>query len=102
MDDRASRDAMGIARGFTGTQTGDGTALTVTLGFRPKYVMVYNVTDATKWEKIDGMAASNSIKTVTAGTMTTDTTSAIQITENGFVVSAAAAANAKALAYCGF
>lgn len=102
MDDRASRNDMGIARNFSGTTTGDGTVLTVTLGWRPKYVVIFNETDAIKWEKIDGQAAANTIKTVTAGDMTKDTTSAIQITDNGFVCTAALNASGKALVWAGY
>lgn len=92
-----SRNGMGIARGSNGKATGDGTALSVTLGFRPKHVIVYNETDATRWEKFDTQVDANTVKTVTAGTQTSDTTSAIVFAEKGFVVSAAAAANGKAL-----
>lgn len=94
-----SRTGMGVARGSQGKATGDGTALSVTLGFRPKYVMIYNATDATKWEYLDGLAATQSIKTVTAGTMTTDTTSAITITDTGFATTAALNASGKALVW---
>lgn len=97
--DAPTRNTLGVARGACGTATGDGTALVVTLGWRPKYVLVWNSTDATRWEKIDGMTDSHAINTVTAGTLTNDTNSGITIQENGFTVSAAAAANGKALAY---
>lgn len=97
--DAPTRNTLGVARGACGTATGDGTALVVTLGWRPKYVLVFNSTDAIKWEKIDGMADNLTAKTVTAGTLTADTNSGITIQENGFTVSAAAAANAKALSY---
>lgn len=100
--DTATRDTMGIARGVCGTSTGDGTALVVSLGFKPKMVVVYNQTDAVKWEKIDGMVDANSIKTVTAGTQTTDTTSAIVLSDTGFTLSAAANASAKSLAWAAF
>jgi hypothetical protein len=97
--DTPSRSANGMVRNISGTATGDGTALVVTLGFRPQHVIVLNETDAIRWEKIDGQADANSFKTVTAGTLTKDTTSAIVISDTGFTISAAAAANAKALVY---
>lgn len=97
MNDGADRNTFGVARGATGGNTGDGTALIVTLGFRPKAVVLVNITDVTKIEKIDGMADNATLQTVAAGTMTIQTTSQITIDENGFVVSAAANANGKVL-----
>lgn len=97
--DTQTRDAMGIARGATGTSTGDGTALVVTLGFRPKTVKLVNLTDNITWEKIDGMSDAQSMKKVAAGTTTVDTTSAIIIDDNGFTTSAALAASSKSLVW---
>lgn len=90
-----SRNGMGIARGSCGTFTGDGTATSITLGFKPKYIMVFNETDVIKWEKLFNQADADCIKTVAAGTMTKDTTSAIVLAEKGFVLSAALAASGK-------
>lgn len=90
---------MGIARGSQGVVTGDGTALSVTLGFRPKSVKLVNITGVIVWEKIDGMLDSNSLKTVTAGTLTVDTTSALVITDTGFLASAAANVSAASLVW---
>lgn len=92
-----ARGSRGIARGSRGTVTGDGTALSVTLGWRPKYILIWNQTDAIRWEKIDGQVDAQSIKTVTAGTTTADATSAIVISDTGFLTSAALNANGKAL-----
>jgi hypothetical protein len=46
----------GIARGVYGSWTGDGTAMTMTLGFVPSYLQLINKTDVIIWEKINGMA----------------------------------------------
>lgn len=90
----------GIANFFSGSFTGAGAIVTLTPGFVPGYVVVFNETDALKWEKLYDQVAANSIKTVTAGTQTTDTTSAIVINSDGTVtLSAALAANAKAIKY---
>ena len=93
-----------IHRVAHGQTTGAGEAVEVTLGFTPVMVVVYNVTDAMKWEKIAGMGATESFKTVTAGTQTADTTSAIVFmgegdtdTYAGFALSAALAATGKDL-----
>lgn len=95
MEDSATRTENGIARGNTGGHTGDGTLLTVRLGFRPMHIVMINTTDAVRFEKIDGMAANATFETVTAGTSTIDTTGAITLTDDGFTVSAAVNISAK-------
>lgn len=95
MDDIATRDTQGIARGCTGAHTGDGTLLTVLLGFRPQTVTLINVTDVIKFEKIDGMAAAATLETAAAGTLSVDTTGAVTLTDNGFTVAAAVNISAK-------
>lgn len=96
---KVDRNGMGIARGSCGKATGDGTALSVTLGFRPKHIILINVTDRDRYEWIDGMAANTTLKSVAAGTMTADTTGAITIVEKGFIVNAATNIAAKALVW---
>lgn len=96
---KVDRNGMGIARGSCGKATGDGTALSVTLGFRPKHIVLVNTTDATKFEWIDGMAANATLKTVTGGAMTVDTTGAIVLAEKGFIVNADTNIAAKALVW---
>lgn len=92
-----TRNSQGIANRATGSATGDATALSVTLGFKPMYVEVFNETDVIKWEKFNDQADANCVKTVAAGTMTKDTGSAITLTEKGFILSATVNAAAKAL-----
>lgn len=77
--------SMGVVNFASGTLTGDGSANTLTLGFVPRYVKVINETDVLVWEKFGSQVAANSIKTVTAGTTTVDTTSAIVINTDGTV-----------------
>lgn len=74
----------------SGNYTGDGTAAVITLGYNPVFVYVVNETDATTWTKMKGMAAANSVKTVTAGTTTVDTTSAILFNGDGTITLSAA------------
>jgi hypothetical protein len=94
-----SKDA-GVTNFSSGSFTSDNTACIVSLGFKPRWVKVINSTDVIVWEKIEGMAAANSIKTVTAGTTTVDTGSAILINSDGtFTISATAAGNAKAISW---
>lgn len=80
----AKRVRMGIAQGGMGDATGDGTALMVTLGFRPAHVKLLNATAGKKFEKFDLMPDTDTWN----GTAIT-TTSDIILTERGFIVSAA-------------
>ena len=96
--------AGGVPNFASGSITSDNTAITVNLGFVPRWVKVVNTTDVIVWEKIEGMSATHSIKTVTAGTTTIDTGSAILIntaatTKGTITISATAAGNAKAISY---
>ncbi len=84
----------------SGSFTSDNTATVVTLGFIPRWVKVINSTDTIVWEKIEGMAAANSVKTVTAGTTTIDTGSAILINSDGTItLSQTAVGNSKAISW---
>ncbi len=98
--DVSTTTSKGIANFSSGSFTSDNTATIVTIGFTPRWIKVVNTTDVIVWEKIEGMAAANSVKTVTAGTTTIDTGSAILINTDGtFTISATASGNAKALAW---
>ena len=90
----------GITHFAVGGFTGSGAAVTVTLGFKPSQIIAYNETDATKWEWIKSMAATKTFKTVTAGTLTADTGSAIVDNGDGtFTFSATLAANSKVISW---
>lgn len=54
-------------------------AIVLTPGFRPRYVCIWNVTDRIKYEWFDGMAATDYVKTVAAGTITLGTDSALAV-----------------------
>lgn len=54
-------------------------AYSVDIGFRPRYICFEDVTDRIKFEWYEGMALTNTIKTVAAGTRTLDTSSAIVV-----------------------
>lgn len=69
-----------------------GEAITVTVGFTPRHIIVVNEDLVVRWEKFEGMAANAALKTVTAGDLTYDTNSGIVINTDGtFTISAAAA-----------
>lgn len=96
-----TRDSAGIARGASGNHTGNGAIANVLLGFKPKYVVLINITDVVRFEKIDGMAANATVEIVgAAATGTTiDTTSAVVLNDNGFTISAAVNINTKAFVW---
>jgi len=91
----------GISNFSAGSFTSDGTAATVTLGFNPSWVKVVNTTDNIQWDKIYGMPAANSVKTV-GGTVaiTQDTGSAILFNGDGTItLSATLAGTSKAISF---
>lgn len=50
-----------------GTYTGNGAAISISIGFVPDYVRVINITDGdATWDWFAGMAAGTAIKTDTA------------------------------------
>lgn len=96
----ATSQASGVSNFASGSFTSDNTATVVNLGFKARWVKVVNTTDVIVWEKIEGMAAANSVKTVTAGTTTIDTGSAILINTDGTItLSATAVGNSKAISW---
>lgn len=63
---------------------GSGVGLVLSLGFIPRYIELWNVTDAASHEWFDPMPAASAKKTVTAGTLT-------YIVANGITVGASGA-----------
>lgn len=57
-----------------------------TVGFKPRYIRVVNVTSRDMLEWFEGMADASAIKTVAAGTRTLITTLGITPLANGFTV----------------
>jgi hypothetical protein len=83
----------GILRRATGAHLDDAAspaAVTLTLGFTPKYVLWLNATDRDGWEWFDGMADGTTLKTVAAGTRTLDTSDAAIDVDGGTVTIPAA------------
>lgn len=95
--DTATSQSMGVVNFATGSFTGDGTATTVTLGFKPRLVHLINVTDRIQQIWHEDMAATTTLNTVAAGTATADTGTLISSpTEKTFLIAAGAAVSAKA------
>lgn len=98
--DTASYGSNGVPNFQVGGYTSDGGLCLVTLGFKPAYVKVINETDVIVWEWIKGMGSTKTVKTVTAGTTTIDTGSAIVDNDNGtFTISATASGTSKVLTW---
>lgn len=96
----AASNSAGIVNFASGSFTSDNSITVVTLGFTPRWIKVVNTTDVIVWEKIEGMPAANSVKTVTAGTTTMDAGGAITINTDGTIsLSAAAVGTAKAISW---
>ncbi len=94
-----NKRSAGIVNMASGGFSGAGAIETVTLGFTPRFVTVFNVTDVITWEKHVDMAATICKKFVSSGTQTADTSTAITIATGNFSLSAALAANAKVITW---
>jgi len=88
----------GIVHRASGSFITDATAaaVTLTLGFTPRYVVWENATDRIKYEWYDGAANGTTVKTVAAGTRTLDTSdAAISVSGGTVTISATAAVQSK-------
>lgn len=83
-----------------GQHVGDGLARKVVLGFRPKKVELYNITDQADYKKLDSMPNAKARKEVAAGTKTY--VDAITIESDGFTVEAAENVAAKEYHYAAY
>jgi len=63
----------------TGTVTGTGAALNVSVGFSPDYVKVFNDTAGDSLEWLSNMTAGHAFKRVAAGTGTKITTGGVSL-----------------------
>lgn len=86
----ALRDAPLMANGSYLDDAGTPAAMSITLGFTPKYVRVVNQTTRVMHEWFEGMTAAHSIRTVAAGTRTAETSGGITVTAKGFAAPAPA------------
>jgi hypothetical protein len=90
----------GIVNTAGGSFTGAGAVVTLTLGFVPATVEIFNSTDAIAWTKFYDMAATITKKVAAAGTQTADANSLIVINSDGTVtISATLAVNAKVFSW---
>ena len=81
----------------TGVVIGKGADQKIVLGFKPRHVKVFNITDGIKSEKVDSMPAAKAVSEAANG----DATYAdhIVMEADGFTMKAALAVAAKELHY---
>jgi len=82
---KAPADVRNVAVGRY-LDTGTVDAFTITTGFKPRYVGVFNVTSGDQYEWFEGMAAASALKRVTAGTASIITTLGVTVSATGFTV----------------
>jgi hypothetical protein len=81
----STTDSGNVVNFSSGSFTSNGNATQLNLGFTARYVKVVNSTDAIIWEKIEGMAAANTVKITGTPTEAVDTGSAIVVdTDTGY------------------
>ncbi len=69
----------------SGSMAGTGALITITLGYKPRKVELFNSDGLAKAEKTDTMDADSSYKTITAGTATYPA-DLITLTDSGFTI----------------
>lgn len=84
---------------YSATYTGDGNAKTLTIGFKPSYLKLSNVTDRIEEEKFESMLDTEVLHTVAAGTRTLDTGTLVKFNSDKKTVLIAAGANVSAKVY---
>lgn len=81
----------GVSQRAMGKIVSDGgaaAAVTISLGFTPRYVKFVNHTDRITDEWFEGMASASSLHEVAAGTKTLETTNGIAVSGNSFALTA--------------
>lgn len=75
----------GVVNSVVGSFTSDGSAQTVTCGFKPNYFKVINETDTIVWEAFLSSSSTKVLKVTGVPAVTIDTGSAIVINTDGTV-----------------
>lgn len=84
----------GVSKTRTGSVNGTAAIIKVTLDFQPRVVRLLNVGGLASAEWVEDMADDSMVKTITAGTMTLETSDGITPTASGFDIGADADVNA--------
>jgi hypothetical protein len=84
----SQNNGQGVSRHASGSYLTDATAaaITITCGFKPRYVYVMNSTSLDSYEWFEGMADAAAVKRVTAGTSSAITTLGITPSDSGFII----------------
>lgn len=83
---------------YTGTYTGTGAAVMVTLGFKPKAIQIFNVTDGdAAWFWTDTMAADTAI--ASAAAVASLASNGVTVSDNGFTAGTGLSESAKVFHY---
>jgi len=77
-----------LAVGKIVSDAGAAAALTISLGFVPRFVRFVNLTDRITDEWYEGMASASSLHVVAAGTQTLETTNGIAVSGQTFTLTA--------------
>lgn len=85
---QATTPSDGVVRVMTGAyiDTGTAAAFTLTIGFKPKYVKIWNETSGDSIEWNEQMADAEGFKAVAAGTQALVTSNGITPTTHGFTI----------------
>ena len=75
----------GVLNTAVGSFTSDGSAQTVTLGFKPNYMKIINETDTIVWEVFSNSTATKVLKITGVPAVTIDTGTAILLNADGTV-----------------
>lgn len=76
----SARNAAGLYSMTSGFFTSNGNATQINVGFRPLAIKVVNITDGITWEWTYGMLATQAIKTVLGGSLTSALDTSSQLT----------------------
>lgn len=74
-----AQPVMNVATGRYLDDAGSPAAPTITIGFVPRFVEWFNVTDRISYQWFDGMAAASALKQVAAGTRTLELSEGITV-----------------------
>lgn len=67
-------------------ESGTAVAITITIGFKARYVEVVNVTSGDQMRWYEGMTAAHAVKQVAAGTTSIITSLGITVSDKSFVI----------------
>lgn len=87
------------------TYTGDTAAQTITCGFKPQIVIVYNETDGdVAWIHINGLTAGSALQITNHDTaqMSVEATNYITLSDTGFTIGTGMSESAKVFRYLAF